>query len=438
MDKVTIGFPHDNVRCYITNALMQQQPVGVVGELCLAGANVTGGYLNSPDLTASKYLRDPFNTTSPFTSLYRTGDLAVRLADGSVLFKGRRDDQVKVHGFRIELSEIQTAVEAFPGVQDAAVLLRDGKLVCYVTPESLDRASLRKFLADRLPYYMLPAHTVALDKFPLNKNSKLDRAALPLPFNERTMSSESTQSIEQNGLTTKSEMKVAKVLKATLKLKSDQLMFKNDGFFDLGGTSLSAVMVARRASEEFGVDVPVTLIFEKQDIASLAAEIERMANKHEQGLPGFFAGLHALGIVHEKPLHWARFGAAQLLYVLWLSLVHLLPGLGGVLGFWFVLARSGWPLYMGMLACPALLLGAIVASALLILASKWLLIGRLAPGVYPMCRPPPPRLRSKIAVARSRSDGMPGVRVDMRSFVRLDAGLLSSAPSSNLVCSDGE
>lgn len=178
---MNIGTPHDNVRCYILNSQMQMQPKGCVGELCIAGANVARGYLNLPEATTEKFIQNPFINKAE--TLYKTGDLAMRHRDGNLLFIGRRDDQVKIHGYRIELAEIQRATEQATGVEKAAVLVKNDQLVAYVSPSSTaSEPAIRQYLASRLPKYMVPTHIIVMDRFPLNKNGKLDRTALPDPL----------------------------------------------------------------------------------------------------------------------------------------------------------------------------------------------------------------------------------------------------------------
>ena len=188
--RVPIGRPISNTRVYILDAWLSPVPVGVVGEIYIAGAGLARSYHNCPDLTAERFVPDPFGGAGG--RMYRTGDLGRWRSDGAVEFLGRRDWQVKVRGHRIELGEIAAALEDFPTVQAATVMVHDAgdgdrRLIAYVVPrdgfdaassDGFDAASLRAQAAERLPAYMLPHHFIALDKLPLSANGKLDRRAL--------------------------------------------------------------------------------------------------------------------------------------------------------------------------------------------------------------------------------------------------------------------
>lgn len=186
-DRVPIGKPVDNTRIYIVDRHKHLAPVGVPGELCLAGRGVAWGYLGRPELTEEKFVPNPFSQEEDYRRIYRTGDLVRYLPDGNLDFVGRQDFQVKIRGFRVELPEIEGRIRAFPGIKDAAVLPMDapggGKCaVAYVVMEgSLDLEALKAFIEDKLPPYMVPAATVQVDHIPLNPNGKVDRRKLPVP-----------------------------------------------------------------------------------------------------------------------------------------------------------------------------------------------------------------------------------------------------------------
>ncbi|OYV74555.1 MAG: hypothetical protein B7Z74_02035 [Deltaproteobacteria bacterium 21-66-5] len=192
-DEVTIGRPIANARIYILNPLLHPVPIGVQGELYIGGAGVARGYLNRPELTAERFLPDPFSAV-PGARMYRTGDLACYRTDGTIAFLGRADHQVKIRGFRIELGEIEAALDQHPAVQEAVVVAQEEtgaapsdpekRLVAYVVAEpgiAPTTTELRHFLTGKLPEYMVPAIFVPLDALPLMSNGKIDRQALRLP-----------------------------------------------------------------------------------------------------------------------------------------------------------------------------------------------------------------------------------------------------------------
>jgi acyl-coenzyme A synthetase/AMP-(fatty) acid ligase/aryl carrier-like protein len=185
-NKCPLGHPLPNVQVYLLDAQLQAVPVGVTGELHIAGVGVGRGYLNRPDLTAEKFVPDPFG--EPGSRMYKTGDLARYLPDGNIEFLGRIDHQVKIRGFRIELGEVEAALQRCQRVREAVVLARedepgDKRLVAYVVPTSgtLAVEELRTQLSGCLPEYMVPSAWVVLDHLPLNPNGKIDRHALPTP-----------------------------------------------------------------------------------------------------------------------------------------------------------------------------------------------------------------------------------------------------------------
>jgi hypothetical protein len=234
-------------------------PVGVAGELHLGGPGVARGYLNRPELTAEKFVRDPF-VADPDARMYRTGDLVRRRPDGNLVFLGRIDGQVKIRGLRVELGEIETAMAAHGGIAQAAVVVRDDpagdrQLVGYVrlAPDgpAVSIADLRQFLSRRLPAYMVPAHILVLDAFPLNASGKIDRAALPDPdVTETAGTFEAPRTLIETVVT---DM-YANLLRI-------ERVGVDDSFFDLGGNSLQAMRLITRLRTDLAVDADVTAVF---------------------------------------------------------------------------------------------------------------------------------------------------------------------------------
>ncbi|MFV2104310.1 non-ribosomal peptide synthetase [Micromonospora sp. LOL_024] len=254
-----IGMPKPNYRAYVLDRNLNPVPVGVAGELHLGGPGVARGYLNRPELTAEKFVEDPFVDT-PQARMYRTGDLVRRRPDGNIVFLGRIDGQVKIRGLRVELGEIETAMAAHDAVLQAVVVVRndpagDKQLVGYARPAAdglgVSVADLRQHLSQRLPAYMVPAHILLLDSFPLNPSGKIDRGALPEP--------EATESAGTFVAPRTLVETVVTDMYATL-LKVDQVSVE-DSFFDLGGNSLQAMRLIARLRTELAVDADVTAVF---------------------------------------------------------------------------------------------------------------------------------------------------------------------------------
>ncbi len=279
---VPIGRPIANTRMYILDRHRQPVPVGVPGELWIGGAGVARGYLNRPELTAERFLPDPF-TADPDARMYRTGDLARFLSDGTIEFLGRLDHQVKIRGYRIELGEIESRLREQPGVREAVVIARedapgDQRLVAYVVAERGTRApsaaDLRARLAEVLPDFMLPAHIVFLDALPLTPNNKVDRKALPRPD---AVATEPAASAPRDGL----EAQIAAVWREVL---GSADVGVDDNFFDLGGHSLLAVQVHRRLQAALGPRLSLTDLFRFPTIRTLARYLEQ--NGRDNGVQG--------------------------------------------------------------------------------------------------------------------------------------------------------
>ena len=268
-----IGKPIANTRIYILDVYGEPVPIGVTGELYIGGAGVARGYLNRPELTAEKFLLDPF-VMEPGARMYRTGDLGRWLVDGNIEFVGRNDLQVKIRGFRIELGEIETSLSDYDGIRNAVVIVRedatgDKRLVAYyssVAPgTAIGAEQLRAYLLARLPEYMVPAAYVYLEAMPLTPNGKLDRKALPAPEHDAY----ATHGYEPPRGDT--EQRLAAIWAEVLKLDR---IGRHDNFFSLGGHSLSAVQVTSRLRQGFSVEVAVRDLFIHTALADLATFIE--------------------------------------------------------------------------------------------------------------------------------------------------------------------
>jgi len=261
---VPIGFPVWNTRLYVLDARMQPLPVGVPGDLYLGGVQLARGYLGRDDLTAERFLADPF---LPGERIYRTGDVARWRADGAVDYLGRSDHQVKLRGLRIELGEIEAALRELPGMDRVEVLLRhdtpgDARLVAYVPSSCADAAVLRSHLAMRLPDYMLPSAFVGVDHWPVTANGKLDRTALPKP---------PQQEVAGRAPSTPLEQELAELFAGAL---GRELPVAADAdFFSLGGDSLSAVHLLLAIEQRWRCDLGLGALFAQPTVAALAARI---------------------------------------------------------------------------------------------------------------------------------------------------------------------
>jgi amino acid adenylation domain-containing protein len=293
-----IGRPFTNTRVYLLDRAGHPVPVGVAGEVHVGGVGVVRGYLGRPELTADRFVPDPFSG-EPGARLYRTGDAARRLPDGTLDFVGRVDRQVKVRGFRVELGEVEAALAEHPAVLDAVVAARDDapggrRLVAYTVAaagEPAAPAGLRAWLRERLPEYMVPAAFVALDTLPLTPNGKVDRRALPAPAADGFEAGDGHVPPR-----TATEEAVAASWAEVL---GRERVGARDHFFELGGHSLLATQVVSRLRSRFGVELPVRALFEAPTVEGLA---ERVDAARHAAVPG--AGVEApmVPVPRDRPL----------------------------------------------------------------------------------------------------------------------------------------
>ena len=270
---VPIGRPISNTQIYIVDANLHPVPIGVAGELHIGGIGLARGYLNRPDLTAEKFISDPFSV-EPGARLYKTGDLARFLADGNIEYLGRIDYQVKLRGFRIELGEIETVLGECAGVLQAVVIVRednpgDKRLVAYLLAapgKKLEIEDLRAEIKDKLPEYMVPSHFVMVEGFPMTTSGKVDRKALPAPPLDR--------SATMHAVAPRNEVEclLASLFARVLGLQSVGV---TDNFFDLGGHSLLAGRLLAQIRETTGRQIPLSALFRSATVESLARLIDQ-------------------------------------------------------------------------------------------------------------------------------------------------------------------
>ena len=270
LESIPIGRPISNTKIYLLDEYLQPVPIGVVGELCIGGAGLAKGYLNRPELTAQKFIPNPFEEGS---KLYKTGDLACYLPDGNIEYVGRIDHQVKIRGFRIELGEIEAVLSQHQDVKIACVIVRedtpgDKRLVAYIVPVTQVTPNinqLRQFLKSKLPDYMIPSAFEILERLPLTTNGKVDHRALKAP----TYTVDKDRFIKpRNQL----EFKLSQIWLNTLKIEQVGV---RDNFFELGGHSLLAPYLMTQIKQEFGKELPLTTLFNHPTIEELAIVIQQ-------------------------------------------------------------------------------------------------------------------------------------------------------------------
>lgn len=265
---VPIGKPLDNTTCYIVNENLIPVPFGVKGELLVGGDGLARGYLNNPELTREKFIKNPFDNDSDST-LYRTGDLVCYLPDNSIRFIGRKDNQVKIRGFRIEPGEVENHLSLHPGIKECVVVVKErdsGKmLVAYYVEKSpqkrVEPAELSSYLKRSLPPYMIPSFFICLEKIPVTTNGKADRKKLARQ--RVTLVQREKKAVPNSEIQT-----------AILKIWQEVLEVENigmeDGFFDVGGDSITAVVVSERIKNELYVDFDTTALFKYPNIREIS------------------------------------------------------------------------------------------------------------------------------------------------------------------------
>ena len=275
----SIGRPIDNAQVHILDRKLGAVPIGVTGEIYIGGTGLARGYLNRADLTAARFIPDPFSGR-PGARLYKTGDLGSYLEDGRIEFRGRADEQVRIRGYRIERAEIETALAANRAVREAVVIVREDvrgekRLVGYIVPEQQPApttSELHDFLKEKLPPYMLPSAFVMLEAFPVTPNGKLNRRALPAPE-----ASPPALAVSYLSPTTELEGRIAEIWQDVLGV--DRIGM-HDNFFELGGNSLALVLMNVRLNETLGREVSIIDLFRHPTITLLAAHIGQDQHKN--------------------------------------------------------------------------------------------------------------------------------------------------------------
>ena len=280
----SIGRPIANTQIYILDGRRQIVPIGVAGEIYIGGAGVARGYLNRPELTAERFVKDPFSS-DPQARMYKTGDLGRWRADGTIEYLGRNDHQVKIRGFRIELGEIEAQLVRHPQVQEAVVIAREDvpgekRLVAYVVAESSRAAPgvevLRTHLKAALPEHMVPSAFVVLESLPLTSSWKLDRRALPAPEQGAYVSRQ--YEAPQGEV----EEILARIWGELLRVEQ---ISRRDNFFDLGGHSLLATRVLSRIREQLNADLPLAALFEAATLEQLSTRVAGLTYQKDNAPP---------------------------------------------------------------------------------------------------------------------------------------------------------
>ncbi|WP_139492062.1 non-ribosomal peptide synthetase [Brevibacillus dissolubilis] len=295
-NQTPIGKPIANAQAYIVDQHLRPVPIGIPGELCIAGKGLARGYYKQPALTAEKFIDNPFE---PGTKLYRTGDSVRWLPNGNIEYLGRIDNQVKIRGFRIELGAIESRLDEHPGISENLTVVKEQngnkKLVAYYTAAdtttTLTQQELRQFVKAGLPEYMVPSHFICLDKMPLTPNGKVDRKLLE----QREIVIERTEKLSLPA--SKVEEKVLHIWQELLSVNEIGM---EDGFFDVGGDSLLAVAAADRIKQELSCDFGVTELFEYSNIKAISKYITEQKEKEAAAQAKSSAATSGVGIHSEE------------------------------------------------------------------------------------------------------------------------------------------
>ena len=296
-----IGRPIANTQVYVLDREMRQRPVGVSGELYIGGVGLARGYMNRADLTAERFVPDPYGGEGG--RLYRTGDLARWRADGNLEYIGRIDEQIKIRGFRVEPGETECVLRQHPSVTEAVVISRqdrvgDTRLVAYVVAkEGVSRADeLRSFLRERLPEYMVPSAFVTVPDLPLTPNGKLDRKALPLPENQAPASAPTPPSSELEKL----------IAGVWCEILGRPDVGTEENFFDVGGHSLLLARLHGRLLEALSIEFPILALFDHSSIRSFARYVERLSERTDPGTAAAQKGEQRRHRLSQRAAHVTR------------------------------------------------------------------------------------------------------------------------------------
>lgn len=368
---VTIGKPLPGYAVVILDEQLQVVPSCAQGELCIAGNGLARGYVNRPDLTASKFIQNPNNPTQ---RLYRTGDLAKINTQGNIEFLGRVDDQIKLRGFRIELNEIETVIMQFPGIEQAVVALQDfgqSTLVAYLllNNKKCDLLELKKYLHDHLPHYMLPTHFEILEAFPCLSSGKVDRKALPKP---------SRQIVENIYVAPENELQqcVADIWHEYL--QQETISIEADFFYDLGGHSLSAAQVISRLRGIPGMEsISILDLYNHPSIRQLCEKFKTIQHAPHQETKR--------SITKYFPNKWSYlscsvgqfFGCVLQFAINAWQLLAIIFCVGWIEGKSYSLLSM-----QGLLMTVALFIIMPAISLGITISAKWLLLGKVKPGTY--------------------------------------------------------
>lgn len=305
--QITIGKPHPSIRAYILDDSQQLVPRGVVGEIVLAGVQVSRGYLGMPEETATNFLPDTISGRL-HERMYRTGDLGYWTEDGDIVCLGRKDRQVKLRGFRVGLGSVEQAICSALGVHAAAVVVDRGLLLAWVTPSGVDIDVVLKEIESKLPSHARPQRVSAVDSFPLTANGKIDHKALLRSTNSRSV----RQSVSRNAVDlTQTEEKIAKVWQNLLDLNDAQPVLPSDNFLSLGGHSMKQLALAARLSSIFGFRVPVQVVLKCEALSELAGAVDLLSKNQVRQSQ---TGARKLGPIDLSPSEyewWLKYQVAS-------------------------------------------------------------------------------------------------------------------------------